>query len=156
MWWCCGIAFGWTLIVSILLLMTASSFLLPAFSDDGQVIDLASRYLLLVCWTFAGYGITVALSAAMNGLGRPFNALTIAGGRAMALVAPAAWLGAELAGFTGVAVGIATANALAGVVGVIIIWRHSLNVRDEKHAQRHGKEADEVSARGDKLSEAAG
>jgi putative MATE family efflux protein len=154
LWWCCGIAVVWTVLVSLLLLASARSLLLPAFSEDAEVIELAGLYLLFVSWTFAGYGITVALSAAMNGLGRPISALAIAGGRAMALLAPAAWLGVSLGGFQGVALGIAAANSLAGLVSVLIIARHSLTVRED--GKSRDTDGDAESADGKQRDEAAG
>ena len=79
--------------------------------------------------SFAGYGIVVAASAAMNGLGRPGTALLLGGGRAMLLLAPAAWIGALAAGFPGLAAGAAIANLAAGLAAFVIVRRHSLTTR---------------------------
>lgn len=97
--WCCAIAGVWTVFIAIVLRLIAEPLLLPAFTDSSEVIGFAALYLLIVPWTFAGYGITVALSAGMNGLGRSVTALCISGGRAVGLLAPLAWLGVAMGDF---------------------------------------------------------
>ncbi|MFN3163135.1 MAG: MATE family efflux transporter, partial [Pseudohongiellaceae bacterium] len=132
--WCCGIAGVWTVFIAALLALVARPLLLPAFTDSGDVIAFGALYLMIVPWTFAGYGITVALSAGMNGLGRSVTALCISGGRAIGLLAPLAWLGVLFGDFIGVAAGVAAANVIAGLGSVVVIFRHSLQVREKEHS----------------------
>jgi putative MATE family efflux protein len=131
--WCCGIAGVWTVFIAALLALVARPLLLPAFTDSGDVIAFGALYLMIVPWTFAGYGITVALSAGMNGLGRSVTALCISGGRAIGLLAPLAWLGVLFGDFIGVAAGVAAANVIAGLGSVVVIFRHSLQVREKEY-----------------------
>ncbi|GAB5500073.1 MAG: MATE family efflux transporter [Pseudohongiellaceae bacterium] len=134
--WCCGIAGVWTVFIVVVLALVARPLLLPAFTDSGDVIAFGALYLMIVPWTFAGYGITVALSAGMNGLGRSITALCISGGRAIGLLAPLAWLGVLFGDFIGVAAGVATANVIAGLVSVVVIFRHNLQVREKEYSAK--------------------
>jgi len=134
LFWCCGIAGIWTVFIAIVLGFLAEPLLLPAFTDNPDVVGFGALYLMIVPWTFAGYGITVALSAGMNGLGRSVTALCISGGRAIGLLAPLAWLGVILNDFTGVALGVAAANIIAGTVSILVIFRHSLCAREDEHS----------------------
>ncbi len=147
--WCCGIAGVWTVFIAALLALVARPLLLPAFTDSGDVIAFGALYLMIVPWTFAGYGITVALSAGMNGLGRSVTALCISGGRAIGLLAPLAWLGVLFGDFIGVAAGVAAANVIAGLGSVVVIFRHSLQVREKEYtaqAESAGKSGQSVTS----------
>lgn len=130
LWWCAGIAIGWTLLAAVVLAV-AAPWLAGSFSDVDAVADDAAAYLTIVPLSLFGYGIVIAVSAAMNGLGRPGNALALTCLRALGLLAPLAWLGVLLGfGFAGVAAAIAVANVLTGLIGLAIIRRHGLEVAD--------------------------
>lgn len=144
--WCAGISVSWTLLIALFLMFFSQDLLLPAFTDDAEIQSLAATYLRIVALSLAGYGITVALSAGMNGLGRANTALTIGAGRALVLLAPGVWLGVELAGFAGAAVAIALANVLAGIIAVVVIERHSLKAVDNTNESNKSQEQDSDSA----------
>jgi putative MATE family efflux protein len=128
---CALVSLGWSLLIAAALLAGARP-LLSLFTDASEVIERAAVYLTIVPLSFAGYGITISLSAAMNGLGRSAAALAIAGGRAVVLLAPAAWLGISLAGFTGLAAGVVFANVVAGLAALWISTAHPLTVRGHR------------------------
>lgn len=128
--WSAAISAAWAVLVAAGLYL-ARVPLAGLFSEDDAIVERIGIYLALVPLSYAGYGIVVALSAAMNGLGRPLTALAISGGRALALLAPLAWLGVYLGGFRGLALGVAAANVLAGVVALAILTRHPLTARGD-------------------------
>ena len=89
------------------------------FSDAPVVGAEATEYLWIVPITFAGYGITIVAAAAFNALGRPSLGLIIYLVRALVFYIPLAFLATTFFDTTGVYVGIAIANVLAGIV---ILW----------------------------------
>ncbi|MEO1250902.1 MAG: MATE family efflux transporter [Pseudomonadota bacterium] len=135
LYWCAGIAGAWSIIVALFFWGFADA-LAAAFTESDGARETAALYLMIAPLTFAGYGLVVAVSAAMNGLGRSITAFGLAGGRAMALLAPGAWIGVSLGGFAGVAGAVAGANILSGAAAVALTRFHSLTTR------RNGDTAD--------------
>ena len=88
------------------------------FPPDADVQVSAAFYLLIMPLTTIGYGIGIVTSAGFNALGRPMPGLIMNVGRALGLYAPAAWVGAHLAGWSGALLGMALANIVAGVLSV--------------------------------------
>lgn len=127
--WCAVISLVWSIVVAVLILATGDCWI-DYFGKSQSIRGHVLTYLAIVPISFVGYGITIALSAAMNGLGRSLTALMISGGRAIVLLAPAAWIGVTLGGFRGLAIATAVTNLLAGIIGLLVIWRHSLTTRD--------------------------
>ena len=101
--------------------------LLGLFVDSTAVQDTAAQYLMIVPLSYAGYGIVISLSAALNGLGRSIQATFVSGGRAIALLAPLAAGGTLLFGFIGTAIGIAIANLISGLGAFVVARRHPLS-----------------------------
>ena len=133
LYWCAGISIAWAVLIAIALFV-GSDWLVSFFTSSDFTIQTASLYLMVVPLTYAGYGITIALGSAMNGLGRSFLSLLIGGGRAIGLLAPAAWIGVSIGGFMGLAIGTALANSVSGLVGLGLIVKHSLTTRGEESA----------------------
>lgn len=127
--WCAGLSLAWSVIIAAML-WVGGEFLVSFFGDTEAIRNNVLTYLMIVPLSFVGYGITISLSAAMNGLGRSTTALMISGGRAMGLLAPAAWVGVLFGGFTGLAIATVICNLVAGAIGMLIIWRHSLETRN--------------------------
>ena len=125
---CAAVSLGWSVAIAAVLFGVGEP-LAGLFSDDGNIVALVAIYLAIVPVSYAGYGTTIALSAAMNGLGRSFTALAIGGGRAMLLLAPSAWIGVTVGGFRGLAIGFLTANAIAGALALATILAHPLTAR---------------------------
>ncbi len=130
LWWCVGIAVTWSTLAAVSFWF-GGGWLADAFAPSDAAAGFVTTFLIIVPLSFIGYGAVIALSAALNGLGRPIEALTLSGGRALLLLAPAAWIGVMLDGFRGLVIGFALANLVAGGVAVFRIWRASLAPRDE-------------------------
>lgn len=134
--WCSGISLVWSAVIAVVIILTGE-YWVGFFGETESVRGYVLTYLAIVPISFVGYGITISLSAAMNGLGRSLTALLISGGRAIVLLAPAAWIGVMLGGFKGLAIATAATNLAAGAIGLLVIWRHSLRTRDESRASNY-------------------
>lgn len=126
---CAVISAGWSVIVAVVFAAGAEP-IVSLFTDSARAQEAAALYLLIVPLSYAGYGIVVALSAGMNALGRSVHALLIAGGRAIVLLAPAAWIGVSIGGFAGVAAATAVVNVVSGLIALTIILKDGLETRD--------------------------
>lgn len=136
LYWCAAISLAWSVIVAAGLLLGGTR-LVGWFTASEVVLAHATTYLSIVPVSYVGYGLTIATSAAMNGLGRSAVSLALSGGRAMLLLAPAAWLGVLWAGFSGLAFGTLAANFVSGVIALSLVRRHALTVR-ARPASREG------------------
>lgn len=121
-----AISMAWAAILAIFFFLFGKP-LLGLFVDSKVVQDTAAQYLMIVPLSYAGYGIVISLSAALNGLGRSIQATFVSGGRAIALLAPLAAGGTLLFGFIGTAIGIAIANMLSGLGAFVVARRHPLS-----------------------------
>lgn len=132
LWLCAAISGVWSLLIAVPLWL-GSDVLTSFFSNSDDVRESVGLYLAIVPLSFAGYGVIVALGAAMNGLGRSGTSLLLGGGRALGLLAPLAWIGVMVEDFRGLAIGVAIANVVAGLVGIVVIAKHSLKTRNGSH-----------------------
>lgn len=130
---CAIISLAWAVILAIFFL-AFGKLLIGLFVDDEAVKDAASLYLMIVPLSYAGYGLVIALSSALNGLGRSGQAMGVSGGRAAIFLAPLAAGGAYLFGFIGVAIGTAAANLVSGLAALGIVKVHPLTERDDGDA----------------------
>lgn len=129
--WCGALALGWSIAAAVFF-FAAGDWLAAQFTGSEAAAGQAALYLLIVPVSYAGYGVVIALSAALNGLGRSLQALMLAGGRAIGLLAPAAWIGVWLGGFSGFAWSTFTANIAAGLVVLAVFRAHSLTVTQRR------------------------
>lgn len=141
LFWCGGISLAWALTLAVAFALGAPK-LAGIFTESRAVRENVVLYLSIVPASYAGFGITVALSAALNGLGRSVEALMVSGSRAMILLAPAAWIGVLVDGFRGLAWGTVLANVLAAVIAFTVVWRHSLAARSNGGVQLDCAEGD--------------
>ena len=124
---------GWSILIAIGLFFSGG-WLVGMFTESKAVTDAAALYLMIVPLTYAGYGIVISLSAGLNGLGRSVQALAISGGRAMLLLAPAAYIGVMLGGFLGLAISTALANVTSGLIAWLVVFRHGLTTHKSEDA----------------------
>jgi Na+-driven multidrug efflux pump len=100
-----------------------SSVIASAFSEDPEVLRIIRIFLLVIPLSYGAQGIVVLCMVSLNVLKRPRTALLIAVIRLAVLYLPLAWLGAHFGGITGLFVGAACGNVLAGVVAYRMIRR---------------------------------
>lgn len=101
----------------------AGPALAAAFTDDPAVAASAARYFAILPWGFGAVGAIAVAGAAFNGLERPLAGVAVSLARTLALGVPAAWLGGQVGGETGLLLGILIANIMVGTAAAIWVLR---------------------------------
>lgn len=109
--------------VVYLLLILISPYIAAAFSDNPQVRLVIRSFLLILPLTYGAHGVVILVMVSLNVLRRPRTALLTTLIRLMLLYVPLAYLGSRWGGITGIFIGAATANVIAGIVSFCIIRR---------------------------------
>ncbi|RIJ27988.1 MATE family efflux transporter [Henriciella mobilis] len=133
LWFCARVSLVWALVLAVAFYF-GGRWLVSFFTESARTQEIAALYLAIVPASYAGYGLIVSLTAAMNGLGRSVSGLMIGAGRAIGLLAPGAWIGVLTGGFLGLAIATFLANTVSGVIAALIVMRHSLKDIDQKSA----------------------
>jgi len=95
------------------------------FNDDAAVQNVIVQFLWIVPVSYAGQGVLLVVSAALNALNKPLQATMLMALRLFGLYVPLALLGTWLIGLNGVFGAAAVANFVAG--GMAWLWlRRSL------------------------------
>lgn len=106
---------GWQLALGIVLAMAAPwlAFLLSGNPEVRDDLAMLIRFLLP---SYALLGLCMVVVSAGNALGWPLWAMLMSGVRLFVCYLPCLWLGSQLAGMTGLAMGAAVGNVLAGTL----------------------------------------
>lgn len=118
---------AWALI-SALLLWLGGPLLAQLFSEEASIQQDIELFLQIVPMGYMGLGMIMIIGAALNVLRRPLLSTTINVGRLFLLALPAAWAGNFYFGLSGLFIGLAAANLLAGA-GAILWFR--INIRSQ-------------------------
>ena len=92
----------------------ASDWIAARFTDDAAVAASAALYLRIMPWGFGAVGAIAVVSAALNGLERPLQAVAVSLARTFVVGVPLAWLGGKLGGEAGLLAGILVATLVVG------------------------------------------
>lgn len=111
--------------VIYLLLLLFARQVASWFSAEQVVVDVIVTYLRILPLTYGAHGMVVLVMVSLNVLGRPRLALLLTVTRLMGLYLPLAWLGSQLGGITGLFIGAASGNILAGLFAIALITRVS-------------------------------
>lgn len=110
---------GLQLIVALVWLLVSG--LLPRLlAPDPEVASLLQTYLLLAPLSYGALGVCMIMVSVCNALGMPLRAVLISSLRLFACYLPALWLGAQLAGMSGVYAGVLVGNLAAGIVAWLL------------------------------------
>lgn len=120
--WCLKFVVVFQLGVYVLLLL-CTPFITTVFSDNPTVISVLRSYLLIVPLTYSAHGVVILAMVSLNVLRRPRTALLITIIRLMILYIPLAYLGSLMWGITGLFIGAACGNVIAGIIAFRIIKR---------------------------------
>jgi putative MATE family efflux protein len=115
-----SLAYG--LAVALLLLVLGGP-LITVFGLEGLARETALQHMHLVPFTYAALGCSMAVNGALNALGKPVAAMLVSLSRTLMVYAPLAWLGAQFYGPIGIFAAAATANCVAGGLGVLQVRR---------------------------------
>lgn len=109
----CRFILAFQLLVAIATLL-ASGPLSRLMTSEMEVSDILQWHLLLVPVSLGALGICMLMVSVSNALGKSYTALTISALRLFAFFLPCLWIGSELAGLTGIFMGVFVGNVLAG------------------------------------------
>ncbi len=99
-----------------LILALLAPWVLPLFSDEEDVVEIARAYLWIVPMTYFGYGINITAAAALNSVGRPLVATSLTALRMILVFIPLAVLLGKFYGLIGIFIAAAVANLVAAAV----------------------------------------
>ncbi len=122
-------AFLWGAGVFLVLLVVASP-LAGLFSDEPEVVRLATLYLYLVPLGYGLFGVLHLSNMTFNVIHRPFNAASLILVQTFVLAIPLASLGAALFGPPGVFGALPLANLTAGTLA--FLWLRRVLARPER------------------------
>ncbi len=99
-----------------LMLALSGNFIASLFSENPEVTNVASLFLLIVPISYGAYGMVMVMNASFNGMGKPMPAVHISVGRMVIIYVPLAMLLDQFMGVGGIFVAYAVANILTGVI----------------------------------------
>lgn len=104
------------------LLVSTRDWLGGIFSEDAEVLDALSRYLLIAVWGFAGYGVLVVVNGAFNAIDRAPVALGQSAARVFLVMVPFAWLAGGALGAGAIYGAELVANIIGGAGAAALAW----------------------------------
>ena len=113
---------AWGIFSAIVLAIFAKG-LTSLFSENADVISIASMYLLIVPISFGAQGIVLIASSAFNALGRPMPSAVLTLTRVVFLYIPLALIGKELFGLNGIFAAASLASFVTALWGLLWIKR---------------------------------
>ena len=116
---------GYGLVLAVVIALLAGP-LTAIFSNTESIQSVAVEYLWIMCISYGGYGIVMAICSSFNGVGYPMPGVLISASRALLLFLPLALAGQYFMGLNGIFVAAAIANILIGVLGY---WWLGRNIR---------------------------
>jgi putative MATE family efflux protein len=124
---------GTGLAVAVLLALSGA-WLPTLFSDNPQVTDVSTLYLMIAPISYGAYGMVMIMNASFNGMGKPMPAVHISVSRMALIYVPLAFVANRFFGITGIFVAYAFANIISGVIAYI--WaRASVQEQCDVHAE---------------------
>lgn len=111
-----AVRFTLLLQLAIAVIWLMLSFLLPsALSNDPKTIRYLHTWFVIVPLSYGALGTCMIMVSVANAMGMPLRAVIISLLRLFAFYLPAVWLGAQIAGMTGVYAGVFVGNIAAGL-----------------------------------------
>jgi len=105
--------------------MISRGLIAPALAPNQESEIYLMSYMLWVPISYAALGVCMLMVSVSNALGMPMRAVLISTLRLFACYLPALWLGATLAGMSGLYTGVLMGNIAAGLVSWQL-YKHGL------------------------------
>jgi len=83
------------MVVITLLCQWRPEWLVRGFTNEPEVIEVASHFLRLISWNFAAQAVIFTCSGVFQGLGRTLPALASSASRILTFMLPATWLSTQ-------------------------------------------------------------
>lgn len=130
---CAFFCIGTGLVVAALLAVVGN-WLPTIFSDNPDVTDVSTLFLMIAPISYGAYGLVMVMNAAFNGMGKPMPAVHISVTRMAVIYLPLAFVAEHFFGIVGIFAAYAIANILTGVVAYM--WAcSSVQAQCDMHAQ---------------------
>jgi Na+-driven multidrug efflux pump len=101
------------------LLAVAGNWLPTIFSDNPDVTDVATLFLMIAPVSYGAYGLVMVMNAAFNGMGKPMPAVHISVTRMAVIYLPLAFVAERFFGIVGIFVAYTIANIITGVIAYV-------------------------------------
>jgi len=116
------------------LLAFSGAWLPTLFSDNPEVTDVSTKFLMIAPISYGAYGMVMVMNASFNGMGKPMPAVYISVARMAVIYIPLAFVAERFFGITGIFVAYAFANIVSGVIA--FAWaRASVQEQCDLHAE---------------------
>lgn len=109
-------------------------YIVDLFGVQGAARDTALLHMHVVPVSYIALGCAMTVNGALNALGKPVAAMWISLSRTIAVYAPLAWLLSQFFGLIGIFIAAASANAIAGGIGVFWLRLVYREAADDKPA----------------------
>ena len=110
-------------------LLLFGGFVVDLFGLQGAARDTALLQMHVVPISYIALGCAMTVNGSLNALGKPVAAMWISMSRTIAVYAPLAWLLSQFFGLVGIFIAAASANAIAGGIGVLwlgLVYREAV------------------------------
>jgi len=116
-------------------LLAFSGHWLPTlFSDNPDVTDVSTLFLMIAPISYGAYGMVMVMNASFNGMGKPMPAVHISVTRMALIYVPVALIAERFFGIVGIFGAYAFANIVTGIVAYV--WaRASVQEQCDAHAE---------------------
>jgi Na+-driven multidrug efflux pump len=116
-------------------LLAVSGHWLPTlFSDNPDVTDVSTLFLMIAPISYGAYGMVMVMNASFNGMGKPMPAVHISVTRMAVIYVPLALIAERYFGIVGIFGAYAFANIVTGIVAYV--WaRASVQEQCDAHAE---------------------
>ena len=121
--------------LAIAVLLAFSGEWLPTlFSDNPQVTEVSTLFLMIAPMSYGTYGMVMIMNASFNGMGKPMPAVHISVSRMAVIYVPLAFVAERFFGIAGIFAAYAFANIVSGIVAYA--WaRASVQEQCDVHAE---------------------
>ncbi len=121
--------------LAIAVLLAISGEWLPTlFSDNPQVTDVSTLFLMIAPISYGAYGMVMIMNATFNGMGKPMPAVHISVSRMAVVYVPLAFVAERYLGIAGIFAAYAFANIVSGL-GAYVWVRASVQEQCDAHAE---------------------
>jgi len=126
---CLGTGLG----IAALLALTGE-WLPTLFSDNPDVTDVSTLFLMIAPISYGTYGMVMVMNASFNGMGKPMPAVYISVTRMAVIYVPLAFVLEYFFGIKGIFAAYAIANVVTGI-GAYVWARSSVQEQCDAHAE---------------------
>lgn len=110
-------------------LMLFGGHVVDLFGLEGAARDTALLQMRVVPVSYIALGCAMTVNGSLNAMGKPVAAMWISMSRTIAVYAPLAWLLSQFFGLIGIFIAAASANVIAGGIGVFwlrLVYREAV------------------------------